>query len=357
LAVGSPVLIEGAKDIFLQHFREMKSGRGNPWAERCDTYMYLAQMRIAGWEVDYADLIVIAGYATSFAYAPRPQDRWMAHYFPIEGRDDRIAHATGYVNAWHQYRDVEEYWDALKREIDAGRAVHAPNEEDVLFIGYRDADEPEGRGVMPVAIVFVDEDEWSWERFVEWHSREMVSGWFGCMEGRCEPWPPRKSALEVLDVMAKVAKGNDPRRRPGDVVIWGIDGVEAYAADLSDLSKSGASEENTGYFQGGWRGCHNIMPQISGRPAAAEYLRRASGLFEGETRAQILESADHYEEATRAWMEFDRQLGRALDDMPHEEAWQDDGHRRAGADAVQGASVCEREALASLERALEIVGR
>ena len=65
---GSPVIIEGAKDVFLQHFRDMESGKGTPWAERSDTYMYLAQMRIAGWDVSYADLIVIAGYATSFAY-------------------------------------------------------------------------------------------------------------------------------------------------------------------------------------------------------------------------------------------------------------------------------------------------
>jgi hypothetical protein len=208
---------------------------------------------------------------------------------------------------------------------------------------------------MPVAIVFVDEAEWTWEKFVSWHSRDMVSGWFGYMGDKVEPWSPRESAIEVLEVMASVARGDDPRRRPGDGVIWGIDGVEAYAADLADLSKSGASEEKGGFFQGGWRGCHNVICQMSGRPAAAAYLRKVSELFDGEARTHIIESADCYDEATRAWAVFDRQLGRALEGMPHEGAWQDEVHRNAGADAVEDASECEREALSAIERVLVII--
>ena len=38
--------------------------------------------------------------------------------------------------------------------------------------------------------------------------------------------------------------------------------------------------------------------------------------------------------------------------MPHEEAWQDEFHRNAGADAVQDASINEREAIVALEQAL-----
>ena len=45
-------------------------------------------------------------------------------------------------------------------------------------------------------------------------------------------------------------------------------------------------------------------------------------------------------------------MGRALTDMPHEEAWQDEFHRNAGADAVQDASINEREAIVALEQAL-----
>ncbi len=72
---GQRVWIEGAKAVFLQHFDEQKAGGATPWAERSDTYMYLAQRRLAGSAVDYADLITIAGYGPSFAYAPGPADR------------------------------------------------------------------------------------------------------------------------------------------------------------------------------------------------------------------------------------------------------------------------------------------
>ena len=349
---GDKVWIEGAKEIFHRHFDETGAGVGTPWAERSDTYMYLAQMRIAGWEADYADLITIAGYGPSFAYAPGPKDRWGAHYFPISGRDDRIAHATGYRNHWRQLEDPEDYWQALKSEIDAGRAVHGPNEEDILFIGYVDAENPEDRKVMPVAIVFVEDDEWTWEQFVRWHSRDIVSGWFGAFEQEVAPWPARESAIEVIEMMVQLAQGDDSRRKAGDGVVWGIDGIVAYADDLADLSKSGAPEPDGGYFQGGWRGCHNVMPQMSGRPAAAAYLKKVAPLFEGETRAHLEAAAAAYDSATAAWREFDRNLGRALEG-DHATAWQDPDHRSAGSEAVRRAAAHEREAIATLEQALE----
>ena len=352
---GRRVWIEGAKEMFHRHFEDQEAGRGTPWAERCDTYMYLAQMRIAGLDVDYADLITIAGYGPSFAYAPQPHDKWMAHYFPIAERDERIAHATGFQCRWQQYKDVEAYWQALKRAIDVGQAVHAPNEEDILFIGYEEAENPEDRKVMPVAIVFVDDDEWHWDQFVQWHSRGMVDGWSGCMEARVAPWPARQSAVEVMELMVRVAEGDDPRRMPDDGVIWGIDGVAAYAADLADLSKSGAVEEQGGYFQGGWRGCHNVMPQMSGRPAAAAYLKKVVPLFAEDARSHLEAAAAAYEKATDAWRVYDRQLGRALKGMPHDEAWQDPEHRRAGAAAVREAADHERDAIAAVKSVLTLV--
>ena len=345
--------IDDARQIFHRHFEEQRAGLGTPWAERSDTYMYLAQMRIAGSDVSYAELVTIAGYGPSFAYAPQPDGRWMAHYFPISGRDDRIAHATGYRFGWQRYEDPEAYWQALKKAIDAGHAVHGPNEEDVLFIGYEEAATPADRKVLPVAIVFVDDDEWSWSQFAAWHARDMVNGWFGCLEERVAPWPATESALEVMEWMVRLAAGDDPRRVEDDGVVWGIDGIEAYAADLADLAKSGAGEDEGGYFQGGWRGCHNVMPQISGRPAAAVYLQKVAPLFDDEVRPHIDAAAAAYSAATDAWRIFDHQLGRALpDDVDHAFAWQDAGHRTAAAAAVREAAGHEREAVAALTRAL-----
>ena len=348
---GNRVWLQGAKELFHKHFKDSDTGKVTLWAERSDTYMYLTQMRLAGWDVSYADLITVAGYGPSFAYAPGRKDKWMAHYFPPRRRDQRIAHATGCRYRWRQYKDAEEYFQAIKKAIDAGQAVHGPNEEDVLFIGYVDAPKPADRKVMPLAIVFVDDDEWTWEQFVKWHSREMVRGWFGCIEERVEPWPARKSAVEVMKMMVRVAGGRDSRRKPDDGVIWGIAGIEAYADDLADMSKSGAPASKGGYFQAGWRGCHNIYPQMSGRPAAASYLKRVARLFEGQQREHILAASGHYADATESWREFERQLGRPLG-KGHGPAWESKTNRAAGAKAVREAAQHERKAIAAIEKAL-----
>ena len=41
---GWKVWIKDAKAAFQRHFEKQKMGAGTPWAERSDTYMYLAQM-------------------------------------------------------------------------------------------------------------------------------------------------------------------------------------------------------------------------------------------------------------------------------------------------------------------------
>ena len=352
---GNRVWLGGAKQLFHRHFEEKESGRTVPWAERSDTYMYLTQMRAAGYDVDYATLNTVGGYGPSFAYAPRPNDKWGMHYHPPAGRDERIAHATGCRYRWRQYRDPEDYWQALKAAIDAGQIVHGPNEEDLLFIGYVDAERSEERKVLPLAIVFVDEDEWTWAQFTRWHARGMVSGWLGRIEARVEPWPARQSAIEVMKMMIRAGFGEDSRRRPDDGVVWGVAGIEAYAADLADLDKSGAPEGEGGFFQGGWRGCHNVYPQISGRPSSAAYLRTAAPQFEGETRQHIESAAEAYARATESWRACHAQLGRDGEravNLSHSEAWSDPVCRKAGAAAVAEAARHERNALAALERAL-----
>ncbi len=250
---GNRVWIDGAKELFQKLMDDSAGGRTTPWAERSDTHMYLARMWIAGWDVDYATLNTVSGYGPSFAYSSGDRGKDYVSYIPPAGRDDRIAHATGCQHTWRQYPDIEDYWRALKQAIDEGQAVHSPNEEDILFIGYEEAEKPEGRRVMPVAATFVDEDEWTWEQFRQWFAKPMVSGWFGRIEGRVEPWPARESAMEVLRMMIEVANGRDGRRGPGDNVHWGVDGIKAYAVDLADMTKSGEDGPG-GYFGGGWRG-------------------------------------------------------------------------------------------------------
>ncbi len=350
---GKKVWIEGARDIFNAHVRQKDAGQTVPWAERSDTYMYLAQLRVAGYGVDYATLHALAGYSGSFAYAPKPKDDWGRHYWPVAGRDERIANATGCRVKWQQYKNVEDYWQALKQAIDEGRAVQGPKEEGVLFIGYVDADRPEDRKVMPLALVFVKDEYWTWQQFSEWHSR--FGQWLGHIVEQAEPGDPRESAIETIQTMVKCASGNDPRKKGDRPVTFGIAGVEAYARDLADMNNSGAREDKGGYWQDGWMGCHNVYPQISGRPAAAKYLRSVAEHFDGDTRKHIEAAAAHYDRATESWTTYLTQLGghtgRTVP-VEHEVAWTTAQYRKAGADAVAQAAKHERSALGSLMQAL-----
>ncbi|MCP4645940.1 MAG: hypothetical protein GY851_36180 [bacterium] len=353
--VGDRVWIEGAKEMFYRHFEEKDSGKTTPWSDQCGTYMLLAQMRIAGWDIGYPGLNAMAGYGPRFGYAPRPDDYWVCHYIPPIDREDRIAHATGCQYRWRQYHDVEDYWQALTQAIDEGQAVYGPNEEGVLFIGYVDATEPAERRVMPLAAVFVEDDEWTWGQFTKWHARPMVNGWLGRIAKTVDPHLPKESAIEVMAVMAAAASGNDSRRKPDDGVTWGVAGVEAYARDLADVAKSGAAEDKGGYFQGGWRACHNVYPQISGRPASATYLKRIAPLFDGTVRDSMLAAAVEYDKATESWGAYLAQLGGDADrtvDVDHETAWTTEKYRKAGAAAVAQAAQHERAALDHLVQAL-----
>jgi hypothetical protein len=353
---GSKVWLDGAKELFHSHFEDKDAGRTVPWSDRCDTYMYLAHLRAVGVDVDYATLNAVAGYAASFTYAPQPDGDWGRHYWPIDGRDQRIAHAIGQQYKWKRYKTPDECWEVIKRSIDEGQPVHGPYMEGVLFIGYVDAEKPEDRQVMPVAIVFVDSDEWSWEKFTKWHKQ--FGGWIGRWEGAVDPWPAKESAVEAIQIMVKVANGDDPRGKEGDGVAYGIAGVEAYARDLADMTKSGAGEDKGGYFQGGWRGCHNVYPQISGRPAAAIYLRRVAPHFEADARKHIENAAAAYDRATASWATYLTQLGghtgRTVD-VEHGIAWTTEQYRKAGAAAVAEAAKHERAAIGDLQEALEAI--
>ena len=119
-----------------------------------------------------------------------------------------------------------------------------------------------------------------------------------------------------------------------------------------------AAECEGGYFQGGWRACHNVYPQMSGRPAAAAYLKRIALCFDGETRKHLLAAAGKYEQATEAWRAFSGQLGRDAQhvaNVEHGAAWTSEKHRKAGAAAVARAARHERAAVAALAEALEAI--
>jgi len=148
---------------------------------------------------------------------------------------------------------------------------------------------------------------------------------------------------------------DDPRARNPDCdgVLWGLEGVEAYAADVGDMSKLGKPDE---YFYGGWMGCHAIYPQISGRTAAAVYLERAgkASIFTGAVNEHILAAADAYRAVRGAWGEYEKHLGNE-EVAEASDSWMVEEHRLAGATAIRQAIAHERAALDQVQQTLALV--
>ncbi len=310
----------------------------------------LVCMRAAGWkDVDYPTAMTVSGFGPSFAYHPKV----LAHYGAPQGCDERIADATGWGFRWTQTKTVDEAWGLIKKTLDAGKPVRTPWLEEMIFVGYQDATKKADRKVLALCIPFAHPAQWwTWEQLQEWHESDCSGhGLLSWHTQRVRKLPVKESAAQVMKMMVQFAR-NDPRANDdwSKGVKWGLEGIEAYAADIADMSKSGKKDV---YFQAGWLGCHNIYPQVSGRLAAPAYLQRVAGEFPDKVRAHILAAAAEYEAAGKAWREWETHLGRPAP----EGAWDDPDHRRAGAAAVRQAAEHEKAAVSKIKKALAEAGQ
>lgn len=71
-----------------------------------------------------------------------------------------FARATGFGFEWEQYKTAEAYWQALRETIDAGESIHAANLEEILLIGYQEANDRTERQVKPLAPLGVAPETW-----------------------------------------------------------------------------------------------------------------------------------------------------------------------------------------------------
>ena len=163
-----------------------------------------------------------------------------------------------------------------------------------------------------------------------------------------------EAAITALETMVKMAY-NDPRAENPDFVgvRWGLDGLEAYATDVGDISRSGLPDE---YFYQGWMGCHAIYPQISGRACVAVFLKRLgeSETFQKEISMQILTAVGEYRAARAAWGEYERHLGNE-ETAEASNSWLIDEHRRADAAAIHRAIEHETAAVAEIKKGLTAI--
>lgn len=337
----APVIIRDAERIYKHILKTEMATKDYIW--RSYIYARLACMRTAGWDIDYETLMPVSGYGLTFAYAPK--EGCGMHFFPPPGTDRRISQATGFGWEYVHYKDIEAYWQALKETIDSGRPIQAPHHEEVLFVGYQEAEKKKHRRVRPMAIsVFVDTDTWwSWREFQKWFAE--FGGSLGRFTGKTERLSDRQVAIETMQSLVNMAF-RDPRDKGTDKhVAWGVAGIEAFARDMADLSMKER------HFCSGWFSCHDSNPQWTARQLTGRYLQVAAGLFAEDAATLIRDAVRDYQAAHQAWLQWEQQLGAH---SPHR-AWSMERHRLAGASAVRQAAQHERDAVAKIEQALELL--
>jgi len=334
----APVVIKEAEEIFNRFLDQEMPSKDYIW--RSYIYVRMACMRTAGWEADYETLMPVSGYGLSFAYEPKKESG--VHYRPPPGTDQRIAQATGFGWEYLHLKNIEDYWQALKENINSGRPVHACHMEEVLFVGFQEAEKKRHRRVRPMAIsVFVDPDTWwSWREFEKWFVE--FGGPLGRFTQRTERLEDRQIAIETMKTLVHLAfqdsrsQGTDPR------VACGLAGIEAYARDMADLSMKEK------HFCSGWFGCHDSNPQWTARQLTARYLQSCAPLFDEDIAALIRDAVKDYQSAHEAWLEWDQQLGTH---SPYR-AWANKQRRLSGAKAARRAAQHERNAVEKIQQVL-----
>jgi hypothetical protein len=337
----TPVVLKGFEGIFNDVLAEVHR---EDYVLRSYIYTRLACIRAAGWQdASYEALMPVSGYGLTFAYEAKAHSE--THFVAPPGTDERIARATGFGWEWLHFEDAESCWQALKETIDSGRPAQGPHLEELVFIGYREAEKKEDRKVRPVAVpVFIKPGQWwSWREFEAWF-REF--GALGRFTERQEKLDERQVAVVVMKDLVAMAY-HDPREQDPDFdqVRWGLAGIEAFADDMANLKLKER------YFCSGWFGCHDSNPQWTARQLTGRYLQESSALFEGEVSALLQAAAKDYAAAHRAWLVWDERLGTRSPDR----AWRDSARRLEGAEAVRLAAQHEREAVGKIERALTLL--
>lgn len=318
-------------------------------------------LKLAGAQhAEYEDILVLSGMATAFAYHPQRHQPMQVAPDEPEVVERRIAGATGF--AWEPLaHDAggEHAWLAIRRSVDEGRAVHGAWIDDLIFCGYDDpaVSEPEApsdgsRAERRRVLVGGGWDLpswWGWDIFGKWAAE---FGTIGRVGGAVPVRPRRDTIREVVAAMVRCAE-DDPRSKVQYMrhAAYGLAGIAALAADLADMTRK------PDHWSGCWLGGHCIYRQISGRAAAARFLRSASSEFRSGAAQAMERAARSFEDAAVAWAEWGARLGQEAGVTDAEEIrllWLQAGPRSEGAAFVRQALIHETEAVRQLKQALRL---
>lgn len=346
-ATADGFVLQGAVDVF-----DDLIGRHGDHHIRCGSedylqpYVYLSfhliSMRVAGWTTDFDELGVVSGASALFAHQPRD---FMCKYAHLAvDPDRRIAEATGFGYEWIEFTNTEGAWRLIRDSVDAGKPVKGWDWENVLFVGYRDADPQAERAVFAMA----DGPStyarwWTWAELGEWVER--MRKWktlkLGRFAGTAAAQAPEEVARRVLAYLA--AWSHMPPEAVQDqypAATFGLSGMAAYAANCANVSQ----------FET-WTMCHDINGQWTLRNSTAVYLRRLAlqGLLGESATAPLEAAAASYRTAYETWASCYTLLGHGATDTQRRDA----SRRLDVARRVRKARLEERQAVSHLRTILE----
>lgn len=304
--------------------------------------LHLVQMRTAGWaDMDFDTLAAVSGASALFAHQ---RGDFMPKYANLYiGMDERITGATGFGYEWVSFEDADSVWDLVRESVDVGQPVKGWHWENILFAGYRDAVEIEGRRVFALA----DGPDtfaawWTWQEFQAWVN--LVANWGSMALGwhtECvETTHARDVAWRVIQDLVAWSTNPPPiiheKYPEADL---GLAGIEAYASDCA----------NTEQFEE-WLLCHDINPQWTVRNSTAVYLQHVAeaGMFPQKITQHLTTAAKEYWASYNDWHNTYKLLGHAASEV----ALRSTTHREAGATLIRKALGHERRAIGELEKAL-----
>jgi hypothetical protein len=305
--------------------------------------LHLVQMRAAGWkDVDFDQIAAVSGASALFAYE---QGAFEPKYANLSiGMDGRIAEATGFGYEWVNFKGMDGAWGLIKESVDSGKSVKGWDWENIMFAGYQDAPEPEGRKIYAMADGPGTFSEWwTWKEFGEYVKR--IEGWgcpqFGRHTERVPTKPANVVALRVIKDLVEWST-NPPEHllKKYPKATFGLAGIELYADHCADMEKF----EDFG-------SCHDINPQWPIRNSTSVYLKQVAdaNVFPEKLDAHLLEAADEYRAAYIYWKQFFNHLSYGGG-----EGWGKIAeHRLAGTEGIRKALEHEKVALSELKAMLE----
>jgi hypothetical protein len=336
--------------------RLFKQLQNDPLYQRSQIWALMVAMRAMGHDdADYCDLMAISGWAGQFIYSAKPDGPTFIEPGPTVSR---ACAAMGFALDQARPGSADEAFDYILQACAADQLVLGEHLEFGLFVGFDGSDEPKLRYV--VCPFFNDGVWWTREQFAQtWWDGAPGDKRLFRLTGLVAPKDPAAVAVETLHELVRLATENywtDWRKRAAPNATTGLRGIEQYAADLADVSRSmqdeNESNSQTCFFDRGW-GCYAIYPQWTARECSARYLDGLAGRYAGAAQAHIRQAARGYRAAYRAWQHWAQHLGRVSGgNDAYDRHWADPDHRRAGSEAVREALDHERRAVGSVERAL-----